>query len=220
MRDIKLPKIFQPFTCDGIVRLGKANDGGYLVDRQDVIRSRSLISFGVGEDVSFEEGFTRMNPCPVVAYDDTHHRHPDFFHGDRKHILSRVGPGGLRSVIDEVGDGAFLKCDIDGGEYGMITELIEASKHLTGIAIEFHDVHLNENFNDLTNLISKVEQRLIHIHVNNYSYIKFEGGGFMPQVLELSFSSSSDLRYDPSLALPHPLDMPNNPSDDDFRITF
>jgi hypothetical protein len=31
MKDITLPKIFEPFYCADLIRLGKDNDGGYLV---------------------------------------------------------------------------------------------------------------------------------------------------------------------------------------------
>lgn len=42
----------------------------------------------------------------------------------------------------------------------------------------------------------------------------------MPDVLELTFSSSLNISYDKNLTLPNLLDMPNNPKDLEFSITF
>ena len=40
--EIQLPKIFKPFECNQLVRLGKDGDGGYLVNMHDVEKSNLL----------------------------------------------------------------------------------------------------------------------------------------------------------------------------------
>jgi len=68
-----------PFHCDDLVRVGKDNDGGYLVNEKDILKTDKLISFGIGEDISFEEQFCHIKNIPVVAYDsddNIHHRVP------------------------------------------------------------------------------------------------------------------------------------------------
>ena len=45
--EIQLPKIFKPFECNQLVRLGKDGDGGYLVNMHDVEKSNLLISLGI-----------------------------------------------------------------------------------------------------------------------------------------------------------------------------
>jgi len=48
-----------------------------------------------------------------------------------------------------------------------------------------------------------------------------QDGTYTPSVIELTFSSSkNNTELKRNIPLPHPLDMPNNPDDDEFRISF
>jgi hypothetical protein len=64
-----LPKDFRPKKLYQLVRLGKNNDGGYLVGLNSIIESGSLISFGIKDDWSFEEDFKKKNEVPLFAFD-------------------------------------------------------------------------------------------------------------------------------------------------------
>jgi hypothetical protein len=115
-----LPTILQPVPSPVLVRIGRDNDGGYLVDSRDVMSSDCLLSMGVNDDWSFEKGFVEQRDVPVQAYDGSvggwvflkrvlrnvyHIRHPRivlgsvallfdyfwFFSGRRKHICRFVG---------------------------------------------------------------------------------------------------------------------------------
>ena len=66
-----LNKIFNPKGDYDLVRLGKLNDSGYLVDKRDVNQADILISLGVCHAWSFEEDFLKHNKIPVEAYDGT-----------------------------------------------------------------------------------------------------------------------------------------------------
>ena len=52
-----LSSALEPNLCDDIIRLGRKNDGGYLVSESDVTASDKLLSFGIYDDWSFEEDF-------------------------------------------------------------------------------------------------------------------------------------------------------------------
>ena len=54
-----LHKIFKPKKEYELTRLGKKNDGGYLVGIQTVKESQYLISFGIRDDWSFEKDFLK-----------------------------------------------------------------------------------------------------------------------------------------------------------------
>lgn len=221
MKRMVMPLILQPFECKDIVRLGKNNDGGYLVNRADVEKSTKLISFGISNDWSFEDDFTKIKDCPVIGYDGSLTEDIPFFTGKNKLVKKNVGPGCLLSDILEPGDtNVFLKCDIEGGEYNLLIDIIKNCHRLSGITMEFHDLSNFAMFNQLTAFISKISQKLVHAHPNNWRYAKVAEDLFSPDVIEISFTSSPNIEFNPRLSLPHPLDMSNNPDDNNFVVTF
>ncbi len=66
-----LPKSFQPNGTYECVRLGKDNDGGYLVETQSIQKAHHLLSFGLCDDWSFEKDFLKRHEVPLDAYDHT-----------------------------------------------------------------------------------------------------------------------------------------------------
>lgn len=195
MKSTLLPKIFQPFQCDDIIRLGKDNDGGYLVNYLDVIKSKNLLSFGTGSDISFEKDFTVLNDVPVQSFDKTQMSTDSvsFYKEGRTHRYENISKDNIDIFLSD-SKNSFLKCDIEGKEYEILNSLILNSHKFTGVVIEFHAVSSPQYFNQLTNFISKFGLRLIHTHINNYSYlVKYET--YFADVLELSFSSSREYSF-------------------------
>ena len=66
-----LPKELKPKHCYNIIRLGKNNDGGYLVEKDSLLNSQALISFGINLEWSFEKDFYYYNKCKIHCYDHT-----------------------------------------------------------------------------------------------------------------------------------------------------
>ncbi len=66
-----LPKIIKPEKLFRLIRIGKNNDGGYLVCKNSVIKSKILLSFGISDDFSFEKDFSKLNNCKIYAFDPT-----------------------------------------------------------------------------------------------------------------------------------------------------
>jgi hypothetical protein len=66
-----LPQFLRPKRIDSLIRLGRANDGGYVVDARSVDNSDILIGLGINDDWSFEEDFYSRRRVPVVAFDGT-----------------------------------------------------------------------------------------------------------------------------------------------------
>ena len=144
-----------------------------------------------------------------------------FFKGTRKHVQKFVGTHdsancvGFDDVAEKMrGKNAFLKIDIEGGEYPLLGSLAEASQHITGLAIEFHDCaqHLQE----IKNFIRDSGLYLIHVHANNHEPVHDNG---LPRFLELTFSTSA--RQPAGLTVfPHVLDMPNNRRKKEIAFTI
>jgi FkbM family methyltransferase len=66
-----LPKELKPRCQYDLIRLGQNNDGGYLVEKNSVLSSKGLISFGLNLDWSFEKDFSSLNKQPIHCYDHT-----------------------------------------------------------------------------------------------------------------------------------------------------
>lgn len=223
MKIVTLPKVLMPYYCSNLVRIGKDNDGGYLINERDINKSSHLLSFGIGEDISFEKDFTNRNgSCNLTAYDPTVQNEHDYFFLDTKRLIKEnVGSYNIKEIIGDKKD-VFLKCDIDGSEYEILHDLACLSDRFTGVAIEFHEVSKYTNFNEITSFVAKFDLRLVHIHINNYAYMVVSNTNeFVPDVIELTFSSSREnAMLKRNIDLPHLFDMPNNPNDSDFMIRF
>ena len=65
-------KFLKPYLCKDLKRLGRNQDGGYVVSLNSVINSNYLISFGLGLDWSFELDYLEFNKKgKVLIYDHT-----------------------------------------------------------------------------------------------------------------------------------------------------
>jgi hypothetical protein len=61
-----------PFVTDRLTRIGKINDGGYVIPESVIAETDFLISFGISDDWSFEEHFRQLKPTVHIhAYDHT-----------------------------------------------------------------------------------------------------------------------------------------------------
>ena len=108
----------------------------------------------------------------------------------------------------------FLKIDIEGSEYRILDTILENQEKIMGLTIEFHncDLHLN----NIKNFITKFSLKLIHIHANNFSLI--DERSQLPHTLEMTFSKNCELLE--TYQLPHELDMPCNPKDEEIILDF
>ena len=52
-------KILKPKYNYDLIRIGRDNDGGYLVEKKSFENTECLISLGINDDWSFEEDFLK-----------------------------------------------------------------------------------------------------------------------------------------------------------------
>jgi len=63
-------RAFRPVRLNDLVRLGRAFDGGYLVNKRAVQEARYLLSFGINDDWSFEVHFHERVPgAKILCFD-------------------------------------------------------------------------------------------------------------------------------------------------------
>ena len=79
-----------PIPPSDLVRLGGKHDGGYLVSREAVLASKSLLSLGIAYDIEFESAFISLNPNLEGLHLYDHTTRPF----SAQYILSRI----LRSI--------------------------------------------------------------------------------------------------------------------------
>ena len=61
---------FKPRCLGDMIRLGRAFDGGYIVNERVIPASRYLLSFGVNDDWSFEADFLNLKPdVQILCFD-------------------------------------------------------------------------------------------------------------------------------------------------------
>ncbi len=68
----RIPAALKPLHQYELIRLGKDNDGGYLVTPDSIKDANALLTLGVSFDWSFEQDFSARKPnAPIHAYDGT-----------------------------------------------------------------------------------------------------------------------------------------------------
>lgn len=130
-----------------------------------------------------------------------------------------AGMVSVTQALEETrGRPTFIKMDIEGWEYRVMDQLLDAEGVL-GFVIEFHDVDLHEARISAFIEQAKGKFELVHIHPNNFGNIDQNGD---PLVLEMSFvrADLAQLRpFDDALPLAD-LDAPNNPLIPDLNLAF
>ena len=82
---------YHPVRFDDLIRVGRDHDGGYVLPANVIDRSAALLSLGVNDDWSFEEGVYGRNPrIRVVCVDGTA-------------SLSRIVLKAMRKALEMIG---------------------------------------------------------------------------------------------------------------------
>ena len=66
-----IPRYLKPKKEYDLIRLGQDNDGGYLVEKESITKSKALVTLGLGYDWSFEKDFSENFKKPIFCYDHT-----------------------------------------------------------------------------------------------------------------------------------------------------
>ena len=149
-----------------------------------------------------------------------------FFKDKNKHNIIKISADNINnkeitiSKILENQDNVILKVDIEGDEYKILKEIIDNSKKITSLIIEFHNIH--QHMDSIREFIdnSKI-LKLIHIHANNFAGKNNDGD---PNVLELTFINTDKtklklIKTQKEYPLQN-LDYKNTHRKDDFSLKF
>jgi len=186
-----------PVAVPDLTRLGGKMDGGYLVPQQAVTHAQGLLSFGLGDDFTFDQDWHALKPAdPIHMYDasvkyetlslrvntsaraniDLKAEYQEFFQDNRRHWAEYIGPDNFVEALDRIGvDQVFIKIDIEGSEYPLIDLFVEHRARIVGIAIEWH--HCANRNDGWKSAIDKLNEHfaIVHLHGNNHVTPDSEG---------------------------------------------
>ncbi len=216
-----------------LIRLGRENDGGYVVPELALKAADVLLGYGIADDISFEEEFANAYKKPSFGFDcgvKSIKSNSNLFTfideciGSESFLYSTQDSSNkISSFNSQVKNlnlenkKIFIKMDIEGAEYIAFEDILKHSKKITGIAMEIHIMN-HDTLKKAINLLSNMTQDfiLVHIHGNNcspYYFTSKSSNGELPNILELSFINKSLIdNYHVLENQKHPteLDMPNN----------
>lgn len=219
----ELLKIFDPISHN-FVRLGNDHDGGYVI--VDTLKSLdSVLSLGVGSDISFEAALS-VHAKRIDLYDHTVAVLPVEIKNSNFYRLgigeeSNNGFVTLAHATDQFdpNENLLLKMDIESSEWEVLASTASTTlSRFQQIVIEFHGLlklsdskFAREAIKALSNL--NETHKLVHLHINNYEPIGIVGGVAVPNVLEATYLRASEGEF---IEIPRPrgqvLNSPNNPN--------
>jgi hypothetical protein len=205
------------------IRLGRANDGGYIC-LKDFVGVTAAISLGINDDVSWDKDIADLG-IKVFQYDHTisdlplNHENFAFFKKmvsnveseDTETLSSLLSKNGLTSPLSVI-----AKIDIEGDEWDVLDAASEETlSAFSQIICEFHFLEklTNELFFDK---VSRVYEKLvplfapIHVHANNCCPLLVIGNKLLPSVFEVTFANRAKYSFEESREVfPGSLDAPN-----------
>ena len=240
-----LDKFFKPIANYELVRVGRSNDGGYLIGKNSINNSEYLISMGLDLDWSFEEDFKKRNDkLNILCFDDKLDK-KFIFKNILMQILFILFNQNLKYLISLVKNyfnfGIFLKKVKYQKKKITYNDVLKIQNNINNIFFKI-DIEGSEyrildelikiknkitgiaiEFHDvdlhrpkIENFINNIGLKLIHIHPNNFGGPDKFGD---PYLLELTFDKEP-IVLNVVNTLPHKYDMKNDPNADDINLIF
>lgn len=208
-------------------RIGKNNDGGYVILDIPNVKYSILLSGGIENDISFEENFIKKyQNIECIAFDGTIAGLPAN-NSSIKFVKKNIGfentntVTNLHDIIDSH-ENIFIKMDIEGGEIPWLKSLNNAQMNkFEQIVIEFHTPFSEKEAN--TFKIINNTHILVHFHGNNSSGTRRYNNVMVPNVFECTYLHKKYFIDSPSFntdLIPSQFDMPNIPYLKDLKLNY
>ena len=226
--------LLKPMYVGPKIRLGRDYDGGYITTEKSINDSVALFSYGISDDISFEEDYIKLSGKNCYSFDHTIYEiktiYPNNFYFN-KEGLSRIKTSQTNNFIEHynqrnINGRVLLKMDIEEAEYEYFlnTDIELLSKITTGIIIEFHWLEKEKFRNLFIECINKLNNffYICHIHGNNYSNTFKWNNQSIPNVLEITLVPKE---LNPNAIIdtatyPTELDRPNLFGIKDYDLSF
>lgn len=207
-----------------LCRVGKEDDGGYVMALKEENYSSEKIAYSIGicDDVSWDLEIAKAG-YQIYQYDHTIKKLPcnhESFHwkkigltgGTETKELKR-----LKTVLAENGhdkmNGGLLKIDVEGYEWEIFAECEEKIlKQFDQIVMELHNFHDLKNRPTITKALKNINNthQVIYVHCNNMSPVAYCGDIIMPNCLEVIYVKKDKFKFkECEFISPTSLDRPN-----------
>lgn len=239
------PKNFRPLKKFDLIRLGKDNDGGYLVGKKTILKTEFLVSLGIGDDCSFEKDFLSMNKQVNLHCYDRYPLSKNYF---IKEIIKSIIVLDFRNInhlmkVNKDYQKIFTKNKVKKRliRYKSLKKIISEnnlnSNIFLKIDIEGAEYRILDEILELQNIftglilefhyvdlhkekiklfIDSLKLHLTHIHPNNSSITDMNND---PTCIELTFEKNPII-IDENPMFPHPLDQKSFPYLKDKPLNF
>jgi hypothetical protein len=200
------------------IRLGKDNDGGYIICSG--LEYDCFISGGISDDISFEEEFLKMYPnIPCYAYDGTIDNVPKE-NNKITYIHKNIGQFENQTETNlsphfEQYEKIMIKMDIEGHEFPWLMSVSPKNmKKIKQFVVEFHYPLQSPTTYALLGKLAKTHW-LVHLHPHNgcgFQEFKVEGREnlVIPNLIECTYILKEQLEPN-NEPIPGPIDQRNSP---------
>lgn len=231
---LKVVRLLEPKRAVGLgkIRMGSANDGGYI-QIDDHTNISAAISIGISNDDAWDLAVARMG-IPVHQFDHTITRSPSthpllHFNCKKAAPIASVDAVTIPDLVAaysklDVPD-LILKMDIEGAEWDILDNSDSNSlSRCSQIICEFHGLaRLYEApFHARAMRIFQKLARdfaVVHIHANNHGDLCNLANIAVPSTLELSFANRKRYSFAATDEIfPTSLDAPNNPANAEIML--
>jgi|GEM_PF-1185036 len=226
-----------------LIRLGRDNDGGYIVPEKSLVSADVLFGYGIDNDISFEETFSNKYNKPSYGFDcgiESIKSTSKLFTFVNECISSDSSLYGMQKSSTKISSFTeqiknlnladkkiFIKMDIEGAEFDALQEVIKNPHNVTGIAFEMHLFKKHIDFDKGIKLLKDLENDFVLVHLHglncgsrfNSNYAK----GGIPYQIEFTYINKALLtNYRVSKNQSHPteLDMPNDALKPEVKFTI
>jgi GTP:adenosylcobinamide-phosphate guanylyltransferase len=203
--------VLKIFNVGDKIRVGNVNDGGYVIPKIVLEDSKSLFSYGINDDIGFDEHYIKLTNKKVYGYDHTidgiSTQYPDnftlYYEGLSSKKTDKTDNFLNHYKNLNINDRVLLKIDVEGCEYEYFegTDIFEISKITNCVVIEFHSLNKPEIWNRFLNIIKNLNEyyKICHIHGNNWSPIfnfNYNEEIFdFPEVIEITFINKDMVKF-------------------------
>lgn len=207
-----------------LIRVGADSDGGYVM-LNDFDEGDIAYSFGIGDDVSWDESISELGSIKVNCYDHTIKELPK----DNKNLrFHRIGIAGhcdvesnlldMRTILKNNGDqdnnNLILKMDVEGAEWEFFESVdVKTLCQFKQMTFELHNL-TDEVDEKKVELLKKINKYFVPvwIHANNALGVTVSEGVCMPNLLEITYVRRGEYKVSPiQYNAPIELDKPNIP---------